>query len=283
MPESGEVQHAAILSGALAAPVDLLIVQHQSASQWMPLWHLQSQDHSVIHCSFTVIHCSLTCHICNCCMAYMPAARFHQLEEAWLGVHLLTLRCTAAVPLYDSLGEDAVEYTVNHAETEVIFVQATKFPQLTKAVPKIKQTVQTIIYWGESSSSAISEIEGQVRSVEADLCDTQEKIFAFIMCVLSLCSLARSWQRTLSIECAPRWLLHMLAVNPAHCLLSQTSTAHLCIRYCWLMAYYTAFHMHACTHFHTYCLISKAAVSIQPFSSSLLCICDIQQVTAVCL
>ena len=179
MPESGEVQHAAILSGALAAPVDLLIVQHQSASQWMPLWHLQSQDRSVFHCSFTVIHCSLTCHICNCCMAYMPAARFYQLEEAWLGVHLLTLRCTAAVPLYDSLGEDAVEYTVNHAETEVIFVQATKFPQLTKAVPKIKQTVQTIIYWGESSSSAISEIEGQVRSVEADLCDTQEKIICF--------------------------------------------------------------------------------------------------------
>lgn len=81
--------------------------------------------------------------------------------EFMLVIQACNASSAVLVPLYDSLGEDAVEYTVNHAETEVIFVQATKFPQLTKAVPKIKQTVQAIIYWGESSSSAISEIEGQ--------------------------------------------------------------------------------------------------------------------------
>ena len=69
---------------------------------------------------------------------------------------------TRAVPLYDSLGEDAVEYTVNHAEVEVIFMQSAKFPQLGKAVPKIKGNAKTLVYWGEADSSAIQGIEKQV-------------------------------------------------------------------------------------------------------------------------
>ena len=31
-----------------------------------------------------------------------------------------------AVPLYNSLGESAVEYTVNHSETSIIFAEASK-------------------------------------------------------------------------------------------------------------------------------------------------------------
>ena len=68
------------------------------------------------------------------------------------------------MPLYDSLGEDAVEYTVNHAETRVIFMQAAKFPQLGKAVPKIKEHAKALVYWGEGDSSAIKDIEQQVPS-----------------------------------------------------------------------------------------------------------------------
>lgn len=67
-----------------------------------------------------------------------------------------------AVPLYDSLGEDAVEYTVNHAETSAIFAQAAKLPQLNKALARIKKNVQTIVYWGEADSSTLGEAEKQV-------------------------------------------------------------------------------------------------------------------------
>jgi len=37
-----------------------------------------------------------------------------------------------AVPIYDSLGENAVEYIVKHADVELIFVDITKLPQFTK-------------------------------------------------------------------------------------------------------------------------------------------------------
>ncbi len=41
----------------------------------------------------------------------------------------LSLHC---VPLYDSLGENAIEYIINHAEVVVAFVDTSKFPNLLK-------------------------------------------------------------------------------------------------------------------------------------------------------
>ena len=40
------------------------------------------------------------------------------------------------VPIYDSLGENAVEYIVKHAGVELIFVDVAKLPQLTKVLPR---------------------------------------------------------------------------------------------------------------------------------------------------
>ncbi len=65
------------------------------------------------------------------------------------------------MPLYDSLGESAVEYTVNHSETSIIFAEASKLEFLAKAAKAIKGNVKHVVYWGgqpsESGSSGITK------------------------------------------------------------------------------------------------------------------------------
>ena len=62
---------------------------------------------------------------------------------------------TYCVPLYDSLGEDAIEYIVDHASCSIVFVSALKFPGLVEALPRLKHTVKTIVYWGAPDQIAI--------------------------------------------------------------------------------------------------------------------------------
>lgn len=45
------------------------------------------------------------------------------------------LHLLAAVPIYDSLGENAVEYIVKHAGVELLFIDVAKLPQFTKVHP----------------------------------------------------------------------------------------------------------------------------------------------------
>eukprot|EP00850_Spirogloea_muscicola_P001110 SM000004S14980 [mRNA] locus=s4:490198:504514:- [translate_table: standard] len=57
------------------------------------------------------------------------------------------------VPLYDTLGADAIEFIVNHAEISIIFIQETKLPLLLDVMPKCTQNVKTIV----SFSSTVEE------------------------------------------------------------------------------------------------------------------------------
>ena len=57
------------------------------------------------------------------------------------------------MPLYDSLGESAVEYTVNHSETSIIFAEASKLEFLAKAAKAIKKNVKHVVYWGSHASA----------------------------------------------------------------------------------------------------------------------------------
>jgi len=59
------------------------------------------------------------------------------------------------VPLYDSLGENAIEFIINHAEASVAFVATEKLPNLVKALPKTKEVLKTVVYWGEGNKAAI--------------------------------------------------------------------------------------------------------------------------------
>ncbi|KAG2497767.1 hypothetical protein HYH03_004039 [Edaphochlamys debaryana] len=59
------------------------------------------------------------------------------------------------VPLYDSLGENAIEYIVNHSESVAAFVASEKLPALAKALPKTKATLKVVVYWGAGNEEAV--------------------------------------------------------------------------------------------------------------------------------
>jgi long-chain acyl-CoA synthetase len=63
----------------------------------------------------------------------------------------MTVYC---IPLYDSLGENAIEYIVDHSEASIVFVQSEKFAMLAKALPKLTQLVKNVVYWGAGDAAA---------------------------------------------------------------------------------------------------------------------------------
>ncbi|MEW5304926.1 MAG: hypothetical protein WDW36_007501 [Sanguina aurantia] len=58
------------------------------------------------------------------------------------------------VPLYDSLGENAVEFIINHSDSGVVFVSTEKLPQLVKALDKVTQVLRVVVVWGAGSQAA---------------------------------------------------------------------------------------------------------------------------------
>lgn len=64
-----------------------------------------------------------------------------------IAMHACSRQSMYCVPLYDTLGADAVEYILNHAEISIVVVQAAKLPALLEALPKAKG-IKTVIVWG---------------------------------------------------------------------------------------------------------------------------------------
>lgn len=58
------------------------------------------------------------------------------------------------VPLYDSLGENAIEYIINHSEASVVFAASDKLANLAKALPHVLELVKTVVYWGAGDQAA---------------------------------------------------------------------------------------------------------------------------------
>ncbi len=58
------------------------------------------------------------------------------------------------VPLYDSLGENAIEYIINHSEASVVFAALDKLGNLAKALPHVLELVKTVVYWGSGDQAA---------------------------------------------------------------------------------------------------------------------------------
>ncbi len=63
------------------------------------------------------------------------------------------------VPLYDSLGDNAIEYIVRHSESTIIFTSSEKFPALVSALPNVASLVKTVVYWGGADSDATKGAE----------------------------------------------------------------------------------------------------------------------------
>eukprot|EP01026_Neomeris_dumetosa_P050635 TRINITY_DN44443_c0_g1_i10.p1 TRINITY_DN44443_c0_g1~~TRINITY_DN44443_c0_g1_i10.p1 ORF type:complete len:663 (-),score=91.10 TRINITY_DN44443_c0_g1_i10:340-2328(-) len=64
------------------------------------------------------------------------------------------------VPLYDSLGENAIEYIVDHSESQVVFVSFKKFMALVMALPLIKTKLVGIVVWGTAGETLEAEVNG---------------------------------------------------------------------------------------------------------------------------
>ncbi|XP_049352212.1 probable CoA ligase CCL6 [Solanum verrucosum] len=65
------------------------------------------------------------------------------------------------VPLYDSLGANAVEYIINHAEVSIAFVQESKIPAILSCLSNCNSYLKTIVSFGNISSTQKSEAEEQ--------------------------------------------------------------------------------------------------------------------------
>ena len=74
------------------------------------------------------------------------------------------------VPIYDTFGEDAVEFIVNHSETNIIFADGVHLTKLQKAMAKMKANVRNVVYWGKEDEESIRGIQEEnvnVHSFEA--------------------------------------------------------------------------------------------------------------------
>jgi long-chain acyl-CoA synthetase len=63
------------------------------------------------------------------------------------------------VPLYDTLGANAVEFILNHSEAAIAFASADKLPKLIQALPNCKG-LKTVVYWGEPDTERLKAVAG---------------------------------------------------------------------------------------------------------------------------
>ncbi|XP_024021346.1 long chain acyl-CoA synthetase 2 isoform X2 [Morus notabilis] len=63
------------------------------------------------------------------------------------------------VPLYDTLGPDAVEFIINHAEVSIAFVQENKIPSIISCLPNCTANLKTIVSFANVSSAQKKEAE----------------------------------------------------------------------------------------------------------------------------
>ncbi len=63
----------------------------------------------------------------------------------------LSLVC---VPLYETLGETAIEYIMQHSGCRLVATQGTRLGRVAAAV-KTMQAVEAVVYWGEAEEADI--------------------------------------------------------------------------------------------------------------------------------
>lgn len=63
------------------------------------------------------------------------------------------------VPLYDTLGANAVEFVICHAEVKIVFVEEKKIPEVLKTLPKTTEYLKTIVSFGKVTHEQKEEVE----------------------------------------------------------------------------------------------------------------------------
>eukprot|EP00951_Prasinocladus_malaysianus_P004105 scaffold28990_cov32-Prasinocladus_malaysianus.AAC.4 len=132
------------------------------------------------------------------------------------------------VPLYDTLGENAVEFIINHSETHVVFVQASKMTALVKVsnykptllalhappslqqawrsllswdwcrqvLPRLKGMIKHIIYWGDASEEDISGAKDA--KVQGMICNSTTTITNITIIIKFTSSILHNSMKTVS-------------------------------------------------------------------------------------
>lgn len=57
------------------------------------------------------------------------------------------------MPLYDSLGENAIEYIIKHAGCSAVFVSSNNASTLIHALPDLTGIVKTVVIWGTAGEA----------------------------------------------------------------------------------------------------------------------------------
>lgn len=76
---------------------------------------------------------------------------------AMQGCNMMNIYC---VPLYDTLGENAIEYIVKHSEASALFAHGDKLGVVAKALPILAPQVTTVVYWGKTDDADLAAIKG---------------------------------------------------------------------------------------------------------------------------
>ena len=63
------------------------------------------------------------------------------------------------MPIYDSLGESAVEYIINHSETSIAIVEASKLHAVAKVAAAVKGTLKTVVYLGAGDDASAAALK----------------------------------------------------------------------------------------------------------------------------
>ncbi|KIZ02832.1 hypothetical protein MNEG_5130 [Monoraphidium neglectum] len=73
------------------------------------------------------------------------------------------------VPLYDTLGDAAVAYVVDHAEVRVVLCSPSKLREVAKTAARLAEggagRLQAVAYWGRPDADAVKAIEASVPKV----------------------------------------------------------------------------------------------------------------------
>jgi long-subunit acyl-CoA synthetase (AMP-forming) len=84
----------------------------------------------------------------------------------------------ACVPLYDTLGENAVEYIIDHSESCFLIVAAPKLEAFAAALPKITTPLLGVVYWGKDASpDALSKITAKGARLHSSATDNGTLIY----------------------------------------------------------------------------------------------------------
>lgn len=59
------------------------------------------------------------------------------------------------VPLYETLGENAIEYIIDHSETKVVVVAAKRLARFAASLPLMKQKLLAVVVWDDAATADV--------------------------------------------------------------------------------------------------------------------------------